>query len=443
MRFAMYIYFEAYGCTLNSGEAEKMKELARASGHVITSDADESDISVLVTCTVIEPTELKMVRRIKALASENRTLVVAGCMAAVSEEQIMEEVPDAVLIPTPGQVEGFSEFLKAADKLNLKEVESERVGGEERKRGREGEREITDISAPIPIAEGCLGSCAYCITNLARGRLRSYPVDEILGDISSAVNKGKQEIRLTAQDSANFGTDMDDGMNLPELLEMIGSLEKTKDTDFKVRVGMMNPNSVKPIIAELIEAFRKPHIFKFLHLPVQSGSNSILKSMNRNYEVELFKTIVCKFRDAFPGLTLSTDIIVGFPGETEADHSLTKELIAEVRPNIVNITRFSERPGTPAVKMDGKLHGRVLKARSRELTELCQAVSLKNNQALIGNNFRVLAVERDISHYKNTTLARTDEYKPVVIESELELGKLYDVKIISVNESYLVGDIIK
>jgi tRNA A37 methylthiotransferase MiaB len=164
--------------------------------------------------------------------------------------------------------------------------------------------------------------------------------------------------------------------------------------------------------------------------------------MGRDYQVEEFKDVVVKFREAVPDLTLSTDVITGFPGESEEDHLKTVELLETLRPNIVNITRFSERPGTPAVELPGKVHGRTSKARSRELTELCQKISLKLNKELIGTTRQVLATERNIGQYQDTTLARTPSYRPVVIDRELQLGKFYQVRIESVTEAYLRGKLI-
>jgi tRNA A37 methylthiotransferase MiaB len=143
-----------------------------------------------------------------------------------------------------------------------------------------------------------------------------------------------------------------------------------------------------------------------------------------------------------PELTLSTDVIAGFPGEEEADFDQTCSLLEELRPNIVNITRYSERPGTPSVKMSGKLHGRTSKARSRKLTELCAKISLDLNEQLVGNEFDVLASEKNIGGYEKTTLTRTDSYRPVVVNEELELGKRYKVKITSATEAYLKGNIV-
>jgi MiaB-like tRNA modifying enzyme len=428
----MNIYFETYGCTLNSGEAQKMMSAADSAGHTIVPSENSADMVVLLTCTVIEPTELKILRRLQSIKSSQTKIVVSGCMAAVQKENIKAAAPGAVIIPTPGQVEAFADFLRTIEP----EVERSSHVGTEKKY-------LKDASAPVPIAEGCMGSCTYCITRLARGELRSYHEREILSEIEDAVGEGACEIRLTAQDSALYGADTADGFRFPELLDKISNLKikQAGGNDFKVRVGMMNPDSVEPHLDQLIEVYLHPRVFKFLHLPVQSGSAEILKTMGRKYTSEQFTSIVERFRIAHPGMTLSTDIIAGFPGESMDDHKASLDLLERIRPDIVNVTRFSARPGTPAESMADKLHGRDIKARSRELTGLSSKISLEKNEALVGKKTEVMATERDIGQYKNTTLTRTAEYKPVVINQALELGQLYRVEIVTATSAYLKAEV--
>lgn len=434
----MKLYFDTYGCTLNSGEAGLMMKYARDSGHDIAAEPGESDAVVLVTCTVIEQTENKMLKRLNELSAFNKPIAVAGCMAAVQSGIIEKKVPGTYLLPTPGQVEAFKSFL---DQLSGSISDK----NESLARAAAPDEDVINVSnnafAEVPIAEGCMGECTYCITRLARGNLRSYKIEDVVHAVRDAVLSGAVEIRLTAQDSALFGMDEYGSSKLPDLLHKLIGIKGTGKNGgrFKIRVGMMNPNSLLPILDEMIETYKDEKLFKFIHLPVQSGSDRILELMGRRYDVSTFKNLIESYRSVFTDLTLSTDIITGFPGEEESDHRLSCELIKDVKPDIVNITRFSERPGTTAEKLPGKLHGRVIKARSRELTELYQGLSLRSNQTLMARKFNVIATERDISRYKNTTMARTDSYKPVVVEGILELGKQYLVEVTSANEAYLIG----
>jgi threonylcarbamoyladenosine tRNA methylthiotransferase CDKAL1 len=274
---------------------------------------------------------------------------------------------------------------------------------------------------------------SYCITRLARGVLQSKPVDQIVQEITQAVSTGHYELRLTAQDTACYGYDLD--TNLAKLSEKITTINSSHD--FRVRVGMMNPNSVKPILHELIKAYEHPRIFKFLHLPVQSGDDELLSAMGRGYCVKEFIEILDIFRSAMPELTLSTDFIIGYPNETteQFEHSLA--LLEQIRPNIVNITRFSARPGTSAAKLKNRLSGSKIKSRSREMTARRFAISNELNESQIGQRYRVLITERVKA---GSVLARNDSYLPVVIKHNLPLGSWVNVEIKDATDSYLVGE---
>ena len=200
------------------------------------------------------------------------------------------------------------------------------------------------IAAPISIAEGCRLSCSYCITSIARGSLKSYPINEIKKDIENALEQDCKEIQITAQDTAAYGLDF--GKNLGELLTKISNI----NSEFRIRVGMMNPYHVKNNLDSILNGFDSSKIYKFLHLPVQSGDNEILKKMNRKYEIDDFYNIVKKFRKKYPEITISTDIIVGFPTENDEQFERSIKLVSKTKPDITNITRYSARPFTKAKK---------------------------------------------------------------------------------------------
>jgi MiaB-like tRNA modifying enzyme len=219
----------------------------------------------------------------------------------------------------------------------------------------------------IEISNGCLSNCSYCCVKFARGKLFSYPVEKIVEEARQAVKNGCKELWITSQDNSCYGKDIDS--SLPELLKEICKIEG----EFSVRVGMMNPLYAKNILDELIEVSKDEKIIKFLHLPVQSGSDKILKLMNRGYVVKDFVEIVEKFRKEIPDLFLSTDVIVGFPGETEEDFQKTVELMRKIKPSKINISKFGARPMTEAAKMK-QLDNKTINERSKLLHEL-----VKNN----------------------------------------------------------------
>jgi MiaB-like tRNA modifying enzyme len=418
----MKFYFESYGCTMNHGEAKIMEDIVRARGHDIVVDEEESEVLVLVTCTVIETTELRMLKRLKELTQTGKMVVVAGCMASVQKDQILQNNPDALIL-TPQYLKDMG---KVADILAI---------GEERPKMSREYREALKKSADaiIPISSGCLGSCTYCITKLARGSLQSHTPDILIEGMKKVLSEGFKEIRLTSQDTAAYGADIES--NLPNLLKNIGEIQG----EFRVRVGMMNPENVKPILPEMLDAYSDPRIYKFLHLPVQSGNEEILKQMGRGYSISDYLYVVDGFREAFSDLTLSTDVIVGFPGETDSDFKDTVDLIKKLRPNILNITRFSPRPLTLAKDMENKIPSRIAKERSRELTKVQLAISREINSTLVGRKERILICEPG---KPGTMMGRTNTYLPVVVKDTIPLCDFVDVEIIESKDTYLIGKIL-
>jgi MiaB/RimO family radical SAM methylthiotransferase len=243
---------------------------------------------------------------------------------------------------------------------------------------------------------------------------------------------GCKEIWLTSQDCAAYG--LDANTNLSKLLEKICKIPG----DFHIRVGMGNPNHIIKILPELIEAYKNKKVFKFLHIPIQSGNDRVLKLMNRFYTVGDFKKIVKEFRKQITNLTLITDIICGFPTETEKEFEDSVKLITWLQPDAINVSMFWPRPGTIAEKMK-QLSGEIKKKRSREMTKLYHSVALDVNKKLVGKKFKVLV---DEIGKKGGFVARNESYKPIVLkESKLKLGDSPQVRIISATKNYLIGEI--
>lgn len=253
------------------------------------------------------------------------------------------------------------------------------------------------------------------------------------GDLAAGV----KEFWITSQDTGCYGREI--GSSLAELLLALGDLPG----DFRVRVGMMTPNMVTDMQDKLINAFRNDKIFKFLHLPVQSGDNETLKRMRRFYTSEQFSCIVDAFRSEFPDLTLATDVIVGFPGETEEAFENTIKLLDEVKPDVTNVSKFFARPKTAAAKIQDCLVDRdEIKRRSTVAAELVKRISLERNQRWVGWVGQVLIDER--GKVDGSWVGRNFAYKPVVVKSSDNLlGKTMRVKAIETSVTYLKGTIIE
>ncbi len=382
------VYVEAYGCTQNYGEARLMQEALLGSGHTITTAEADADAHVLVTCTVVETTERKMARRLAELAVYEKPFVVAGCMAAAQRERVQSIVPRAKLLP-PRKWPQIVELLGAGTACGDRAAEVEST------------------------------ACGWR--------------DAIVPKVRRHVERGVREIKLTGQDTAAYG--LDSGTNLAALLRAIAEIPG----EFRVRVGMADPLTVYPIQEELVAAYACDKMFKFLHLPVQSGDDTILESMRRQYTVSEFEEIVGRFRLAFPEITLSTDVIVGFPGESEEQFEATMELIRRVRPDIVNVTRFSPRDGTPAATMPGQIVGWKLKERSRRLTRLRFQIAREMNERFIGREATVLVTEPG---KPGTVLARTPDYRQVVLREPATIGEFLRVEIDGARPTDLSGHLL-
>jgi threonylcarbamoyladenosine tRNA methylthiotransferase CDKAL1 len=416
----MNIYVETYGCTANKSDERLVLGLLKHEGHEIVHSITDADALVLLTCTVIGTTEQRMLSRLKVFQKTHKRIVVTGCMPVVQPDLIKSVAPDAFLLP-PQYTKYITNIIQG-NKPSFLEAKKTMLP-----------KHYDEVIAPVMIAEGCRLSCAYCITHFARGTLRSFPIQEITADVYSAIKQGCKEIQLTAQDTASYG--LDTSTNLGTLLTHLCTL----DGAFRVRVGMMNPITVQKNIDSILTAYQHCKIYKFLHLPVQSGDDEILKKMNRGYTAKDFTLLVEQFRKKFPDLTLATDVIIGFPTETEEQFYRTIELLKQIKPDIINITRFSARPFTVAKNMKGRIPTHVVKERSKRTTEVCSKISLEKNKEHLRKTYTVLVTEKG---KQKTFKGRAENYKQVVLTEPVAIGDFVHVKIIDAAPTYLVGKLI-
>lgn len=434
----MKVYLESFGCSASQASAEVMKASVKKLGHELLDPdtADQAEVYICNSCTVKYTTEQKILYKIRSMGEKNIGVIVSGCMPEVQLEDILHANPEAHILGV-NAVSRLGELLSSieqrktqglpgGERLEIRTFESPGVLNVPR------ERSNPNIHI-CQISQGCNFACSYCIVKHARGKLRSFPPDEIVEDIRTAVAEGCREIWLTSQDDSQYG--MDTGFKLPELLCRISEIPG----DFKVRVGMMNPFSVLPILDDLVEAFDSDKIFKLLHLPIQSASYSVLKKMNRLHKMDSLDTIITKFRSRFEDISLFTDIIVGFCDETEDDFRETVEWVEEYRPEKVNISRYSPRPHTKAFSFRN-LDSRISVQRSHELHKVCEQIKLESKQEMIGWKGRAF-----VSKYTEMgdVLTRTDSYRPVVISgSNLKPGQYANVEIVVAKPGYFLGKLI-
>ena len=422
------IYVEAFGCSANHADSEMVRGLLGEAGHTMVGEPEAADATVVLTCTVKTPTERKVLKRIHQLVVLGRPLVVAGCMPKAQRELVAETAPGASMVGP----DNLLDIVDAVDAtIGGERVEALNGGGLDKTcLPRVRRNPVVHIA---PIASGCLGDCSYCIVRRARGRLHSFPAEDIVEDARRALEGGCREIWVTAEDTAAY---RHGEIGLPRLLGELTRLEGR----FYIRVGMMTPNNALPILNDLIEAFGSERVFKFLHVPVQSGNDEVLGRMKRRYSVDDFRGLARRFREAFPSLTLSTDIICGFPGETQGQFEDSLRLIEEVRPEVLNISRFWPRPGTDAAAMGDQLHGRETKERSRSLSALWRRQSLEGSRRWMGWKGEILI---DEAGRDGSMVGRNHAYKTVVLHEPVALGEFVKVRVTDTHGGYLSGQTVE
>jgi threonylcarbamoyladenosine tRNA methylthiotransferase CDKAL1 len=416
------VYVESYGCSQNQGEGAGIARDLAAHGHELASTPAGADVGILVTCGVIGPTEGRMVRRWHALSASVPRVVVTGCLVPLRTQLLGgpgRERTTFVPIREQAQLPALLEGWSAAPAVAAPRLVSTEVAP------------TPDVTEEVVIAQGCASGCSYCFSRLARGRLESVRLPEVVRRVRDATARGIREVRLTGLDTAAWGEDLLGPERLPELLRAVGAVAG----DFGVRVGMMSPQSLEPRREDYLDALAERPAFRFLHLPVQSGSDRILEAMHRGYQAELFRRQVEAARHRLPDLHLATDIIVGFPGETEEDFRATEELLEAVAPETVNVTRFSPRPGTPAARLP-PLAPRVAKRRSRALAAQRQRIARSRLERWIGTR----AVGRVLEHGPDgSAVARLGNYLPVVLDRRPPLGAEVELRVDGARSTYLLG----
>jgi len=425
----MRVFIRSFGCSTNMADGEVLAGCLARAGYELVRSVSSADVVIYNTCAVKGPTENRMIEALEQV-SKSKKLIVAGCLSSINPERLRREVKfDGVAGPAAGHsiVDLVGRVLKGEKTNNLESVPHDlpeltlpRVPG-------------NPVVSIIPVSYGCLGSCAYCCVVFARGPLRSYGVMDIVGRAKEDFSLGFREIWLTSQDVACYGRDK--GTDLVELLKALCAV----DGHFRVRVGMMTPNMTMDMLEDLLEVFEDEHVFKFVHLPVQSGDDNVLKSMRRFYSVEEFRKVVDAFRRRFPTLTLATDVICGFPGENDAAFNKTLQLIEQVKPDIVNVSKFFARPKTPAAEMRAHFVPLAeIKKRSTAAAALAQKVAFENNQQWVGWKGCILVDEK--GKVPGSWVGRNLAYKPVTIKAaENMMGKNLSVSVKKAFPTYLEG----
>ncbi len=424
------IYVENYGCTANRYDLEVMLAYLKEAGYHLSGSPESADVLLVNTCGVKKQTEDRILWRLHFLSQLNKPLVITGCLPKINLPAIQRTAPNYSALIDPQSVDRILLAVKEAEAGGRNKIFFSEKPTIKPKLPKVRTNRFVEI---MQIAEGCTGACAYCCVRFARGRLFSYPKKTVVSGVEKAVKDGAREIWITAQDTGAYGADL--GTDLASLLEEICEIEGK----FFVRVGMMNPTHLSEILPRLIRIYRNEKVFKFLHMPVQSGDNGILRLMNRPYSVETFKNIVASFREEIPKITVATDIICGFPNESEQAFEQSMKLITEIKPEVLNISKFFPRPKTTAEDME-QLPRREVNERSKRMTTLFRRICFERNQGWLGWKGEIIVDEKGRN---GSWIGRNFAYKPVVIKSKKNiLGKFLQVKVNKAFSTYLAAEII-
>ena len=429
------VSFITLGCKVNQYDSDAMRTLFIRNGYS-QAEGDDADVYVINTCSVTSVGDRKsrqMVRRIRR-AHPDAIIAVAGCYAQLAPE-VFEQMGDVDVIvghQNRSQIVQYVEEAKHSDKplnevvdiMKVKDFENMEVDPE-------GE---VKTRAFIKVQEGCDNYCTFCIIPYARGRLKSRLQKDAVEEIKKLVARGYREVVLTGIHLGNYGKDLHDGTSLSTL---VAELVKIPDL-LRIRLGSIESVELSEELIQIIH--NEPKVCRHLHLPIQSGSDSVLRGMNRHYRLPQYKKLITELREKIPGLALTTDLIVGFPGETEENFQETLETLKKIQFSGIHVFPYSQRTGTPAATYPNQVSNEVKKERVHRVQTLEKDIAKKYRSQFLGQVVHVLAEEIKNGYYEGLT----DEYIRVTIKSEgVERGHMYPVLIDTITEEGMEGKVRK
>ena len=408
------VFVEGYGCSANLAETEQIKGYLKGNSTKLVETPSDAELIIVHSCGVKKATEFKMKRRVAKLKQLNSTaqIVVSGCLPKINPHAIAQEQR---VIQIGTRLEELGKIAGLAQQPFSHSIPEER---------------INPFVSILPIATGCLSACSFCGTKKAKGVLDSYPIGRINERFSRDQKNGTKEFWLVSQDNGCYGFDRK--TNLAKLVETLLSNEG----EFRIRIGMMSPQYLRDFYGEFTELFKDERVYRFVHLPAQSGNNRILGLMRRQYSVEEFEKLVSDLRKDIKDLSVSTDIIAGFPTETKQEFLDSVRLIEKIKFDTVNISKFAVRPETGAERLP-QLSEKEKSRRSHILTRVCRNVFLQKNKELVGRKEKILVVEKAKI---NGFAGRTNSYKNVFVPNA-ELNEFAYATIEEAFPNFLKGTI--
>ena len=425
------ISFITLGCKVNQYETNAMAQKFKEKGYKVIEGEAKADIYVINTCTVTNMSDRKsrqMLRRMKDI-NKNAIIVACGCYVQVSKEEV-EQMEEIDLVLGNNEKKNIVEYVEKYIEENKKEENMEDVM-QQREFVDFGDVTYTEKTrAVIKVQDGCDRFCSYCIIPYARGRVRSRKPQSVISEIEKIAKQGIQEVVVTGIHVASYGKDFNNDYKLIDLLEEINKIEGIK----RIRLGSIEPLLITEEFVERLKKLEK--ICHHFHLSLQSGCDETLKRMNRRYTIEEFKEIVNRLRKNYEDVILTTDIIVGFPGETEEEFNKTYEFLKDLKFYKMHVFKYSPRKGTKAAKMPKQIDGKQKEMRSKKLIELSDFNEKTYNEAYINKEVEVLFEEEKEGMYKG----HTENYILVYYKSEENLeNKMKKVICKEVEKNYIIA----
>ena len=445
------VYIKTYGCQMNERDSQAVAALLRNKGYSIVEEEATADVILLNTCSVREQAEQKAIGKAGYITAKKRKkpnliLGIMGCMAQNKGDSLVDTLPDLDLVI------GTQKFHRVPDHLDHMIASMNGLGPKpetiidiEEEAGSQNtiKSHMDDgqkVSAFVSIMQGCNMKCSYCIVPKTRGAERARPMNEIVDEIQGLADKGTKEVTLLGQIVNQYAVRefpfVDKKSPFVQLLEKVNAIEGIE----RIRFTSPHPVGFKD---DLIECYQRlPKLCEYLHFPMQSGSNEILKAMRRPYSIEKFRQIIEKLREIRPDIYISTDIIVGFPGETDEDFEATRSAFEAIGFDMAYIFKYSVRPGTTAEPAGDPISKETKEARNQILLDILSRSSLVRNQSLVGTTQEVL-LEGKAKRGENMFIGRTRGYRKVIVSaSERLIGELVDVHITEATVSSLSGELV-
>lgn len=438
---SLNFYMQVYGCQMNDHDSETLVHLLEQHGHLQVGDPAEADLILINTCTVREKAEQKVysqLGRYKLLKDEKPEMIigVGGCMAQAQGRKIISRAPCVDVVFGTKTLHQVPDMIRKARETGHRTVATRMADDAEDMEEIYSKRRAVGQKAFITIMRGCDNHCAYCIVPAVRGKEISRPPEDIVGEVKSLVSQGVKEVTLLGQNVNSYGLKDKYDIDFPRLISKIAAIDGLE----RIRFTTSHP---KDLSEDLIKQFAdEPKLMPHIHLPLQSGSDRILKAMRRNYTASRYLELIQRLKETMPGLALTSDMIVGFPGETEEDFQETLSMMNKVVFDGLFSFKYSPRPETPAAALLDQICEEDKEERLKRLQTLQRTHSKERNKECIGRVFNVM-VEGASKAGEGQLAGRTPENKTINFKgSNSHIGGFVKVAVVEARTNSLVGEIV-